>query len=678
MDNQLTSLKKQDYCTTIEGNSKEKGEKMDKISVKEYAELAGCSRQCVNKMIKEGRLRAETSTTLQRGGKGGISYVIPVDSLSPKLYKKYQKQRQKKYGAVPEKKPVIEITAEEMTDEERYEVAAWKNILKEWEAYRNQGGAKAERDAEFVAHISLVYPEMKFSIRILQRKAQALREQGEAALMDRRGKHENHKRAIPEEVFLVFISYYLDESKKSVQKCISLTETWIKHEGKTELLPLASHQTFTREIMRSIPPAALVMCREGIKACTDKMLPYIRRTYEDLNSNDIWVCDNHTFDVFVNDGVHEKPIRVYLTAFQDVRSRKFMGWYVTLTPSSSATLVALRRGIEAHGIPKRILSDNGREFLTFDIGGRGFRKSKKVSSADEEIPTILDNLGIEFRTAMVKNARAKIIERAFLDVKNEFSKMFEGYTGGTIMERPERLKKTGKDAANFTLLPEFIQYVDKYITGIFNRHKHYGVGMNGRTPDQVYAACLVEQRVATSEQLHLMMLRNTRLQKVGRLGVHLDMYGQKLYFNSHELNLWHFGRKVYFRYDPDNLDEVRVHDETGRFICTAQQDTAIGYFGSKEDVQKAVQETRKYTKAVKTWVDHNVMKAHDELELMMWQAEQNLEEGGSRPSAKIIIPICKEEEEWSNRMAKVVGGTCETIDYTEALQNLKAVRKEWD
>lgn len=47
---------------------------------------------------------------------------------------------------------------------------------------------------------------------------------------------------------------------------------------------------------------------------------------------------------------------------------------------------------------------------------------------------------------MVRNARAKIIERAFLDVKNEFSKMFEGYTGGTIMERPERLKKTGKEA----------------------------------------------------------------------------------------------------------------------------------------------------------------------------------------------------------------------------------------
>ena len=84
-----------------------------------------------------------------------------------------------------------------------------------------------------------------------------------------------------------------------------LTESYLKHVHKEGLLPLASPQTFTREILRSIPPAALVLCREGMKACTDKMLPYIHRTYDDLASNDIWVCDNHTFDVFINDGEHE-------------------------------------------------------------------------------------------------------------------------------------------------------------------------------------------------------------------------------------------------------------------------------------------------------------------------------------------------------------------------------------
>ena len=536
---------------------------MEYLTVPEYAELRGCSRQNVLTLIKNGKLVAEKTEGALGGGTGGISYRIPLAACEPKVQKKYINRQKKLNPPPPEPKPKLQaVTLEEMSREERQEVAKWKNILDEWKEYREMGGPKKERDEEFVDYISKKYPEFHFSVRILQRQAQALREKGEAALIDRRGKHKNHHRAIPPEVFDIFSSYYLDESQKTVAKCMRMTETWIRHEGKeAEYLPLAASNTFTREIMRSIPPAVVVYCRQGEKALKDKMLPFIRRKYDeaDFYSNDIWVCDNHTFDVFVNDGEHKKPVRVYLTAFQDVRSRKFMGWYVTMNPCSDATLIALRRGIEKYGIPKQILSDNGREFLTFDIGGRGFRKA--AATTEHEAPTILDNLGIEFRTAMVRNARAKIIERAFRDVKEDFSRMFEGYTGGTIMERPERLKKTGKDAENFTMLPEFVQFVDKYIEGIFNKHKHNGVGMRERNPDQVYADCLVEKRVATTDQLNLMMLRNTRMQKVGREGVFLKLHGQKIPYNSQELNFYHFGEKVYLRYDPDNLQEVRVYDE---------------------------------------------------------------------------------------------------------------------
>lgn len=649
---------------------------MEYLSVSEYAELRGCSERYARMLIAKGNIHAVEMNGKLGGGIGGVSYFIPLASIDPKLIRKYQRQQDRKNGGErpkPERQKDLP-SLEEMSDSERREVARWKNILEEWRAFRGQPGKKEDLDRAFVDQAKGKYPDMKLSVRILQRHDQALREQGEAALADGRGKHGNHKKAVPDEVFSIFMGYYLDESRRSVQKCMDLTETKIRHEGKTELLPLASHQTFTREIVRVIPPAALVLCREGMKACTDKMLPYIKRTYEDLCSNDIWVCDNHTFDVFVNDGEHEKPIRVYLTAFQDVRSRKFVGWYVTLNPSSAATLVALRRAVEKHGIPLRILSDNGREFLTFDIGGRGFRKARKPSKEEHEIPTILDNLGIEFRTAMVKNARAKIIERAFLDVKNGFSKMFEGYTGGTVAERPERLKKTGKDADNFTLLPEFVEYVDRYIEGIFNKHKHYGVGMNGRTPDQVYAACLAEQRVATAEQLNLMMLRNTRMQKVGRDGVHLDLYGQKLSFNSHDLNFYHMGRKVYFRYDPDDLAEVRVYDDKDRFLCTAQQTGALGYFADKDEVKKAEQEKRKYMKAVKTWKDQHVRQAHDELELLMWQAEQNLADDTSRPNPK-VIRIVTADEETERGLARAAGEPGETIDYTAALERIRQAKE---
>ena len=54
------------------------------------------------------------------------------------------------------------------------------------------------------------------------------------------------------------------------------------------------------------------------------------------------MADNHTFDVMVErDGA---PVRVYLTAFMDVRSRKAVGWCITDSPSSDATIYALKKG----------------------------------------------------------------------------------------------------------------------------------------------------------------------------------------------------------------------------------------------------------------------------------------------------------------------------------------------
>lgn len=220
-----------------------------------------------------------------------------------------------------------------------------------------------------------------------------------------------------------------------------MTELEIKknREDLQHLLPLPSLSTFVRAVEKRIPVPALKYYRFGEKVFRDECGPYIRRKYGDLASNDIWVCDNHTFDVLINDGKTDKPVRVYLTAFLDVRSRKMMGWYVTDNPCSDATLMALRKGIERYGLPKLIYSDNGREFLTHDIGGRGFRKSRETDG--HEPPTILQLMGIEFRTASVGNAKAKIIEREFREVKEQFSRLFDGYTGGTTAERPERLKR---------------------------------------------------------------------------------------------------------------------------------------------------------------------------------------------------------------------------------------------
>lgn len=649
---------------------------MEQISVEEYATLRGCTTRYVRKLIYDGKLRA--TETFGNVGKGGLSYLIPLASCDPKIIQKYNRLHGIKTAAPqPEKPYLIPQSMEKLSDEERKEVAFWKKILNEWNEYRNESPLKkGEADEEYVRYLNSSYPGQSFSVRMLYRKKKAQTEHGDCALADARGKHDNHKKKIPDQVFDIFEYYYLDESKKSVRICVELTELELKNMGELELLPLASVQTFARAIEQRIPVPVLKYFRLGQKACKDECAPYIKRTYDDLNANDIWVCDNHTFDIFVDDGEHKKPIRVYLTAFLDVRSRKMVGWYVTDAPSSDATLQALRRGIERYGIPNRILSDNGREFLTHDIGGRGFRKNGRKD--EHYIPTILDNLGIEFRTALVKNARAKIVERAFLDVKECFSKLFEGYTGGHIKERPERLKTLAKKASNFTPYEDFEVFVDKYIEGIFNHEEHSGIGMNGKTRNQVYAETLYEMKVATPEELNLMMMRNSRMVTVQKDGIVLKLYGTQLTFWSPELAFNYINEKVYYRYNPDDLSEIRVYDEKDRFLCTAQQKTALSYFASKEEVAEKMREMRQYERTISAYKKQKGIHATDALELMLNKAEENIALGESL-NPRIIVPIRKledtEEQREAWKLAAGAEGSFERIDWTEGLERLANANK---
>lgn len=649
---------------------------MDQITVEEYSSLKGVTERYVRMQIAKGKLRA--TERFGAGGKNGISYLIDLADCDPAIIKKYNRiHKVKQERQEPERPRLLPDSPEELTEQEREEVAFWKRTVAEWDGYRaSHPGKKAEADERYVLFLQATYPERQFTVRMLYRKKKALRELGDCALADGRGKHDNHKKAVPAEVFDIFEYYYLDESLPSIREGIRLTRLQLEKEGKTEYFPLADERAFAREVERSIPVPVLKYFRLGEKAFKDACAPYIKRTYGDLHSNDIWVCDNHTFDILVDDGEHKKPVRVYLTGFLDVRSRKMVGWYVTDAPCSDATLQALRRGIERYGIPKRILSDNGREFLTHDIGGRGFRKDGRGED-EHRIPTILDNLQVEFRTALVRNARAKIIERAFREVKECFSRLFEGYTGGTIAERPERLKEMAKKASNFTPYAEFCSYVDTYIEGWFNFQEHSGVGMGHKTRNQVYAEQLVEVRRASPEDLSLMMLRNTRMQTVRRDGVVLKLYGTEVTFWSRELAYDHIGEKVYFRYNPDDLSEVRVYDGKDRFLCTAQQQTALSYFADREAVAEKMKEQRQFEKFVAAYKKNKGIQAEDKLALVLAEAEKNLA-AGEKLDPKVITLVRAADGEAGTVDMEGLGmaaGADSPIDWTEALERIEAMKQ---
>ena len=196
--------------------------------------------------------------------------------------------------------------------------------------------------------------------------------------------------------------------------------------------------------------------------------------------------------------------------------------------------------------------------------------------------------------------------------------------------------------------------------------------MDGRTRDDVYAECLVEKRVATTDELNLMMLRNSRPCKVSRNGLKLSIAGKDIYYISADLLYHHIGEPVYYRFNPDDLKEVRVYDELDRFIGTAQQIATLSYFANKEEVQREMQKIRSFEKMVRAYKKNKGIETDSELELIMTEAARKMALG-EQLDPKVIIPIRSTDAMEPTAMA--IGGN-DQIDYTQAIERMRRAKEE--
>lgn len=646
---------------------------MNMLTVKEVAELKGCSVQYVKKLALDGKLKAEETLN----SKNRKMYLIPIDALDPKLQQKYYQQHKPDSINVPPVSKSPPAPIDSYTADERAEIDFWTRLTREWQDYRNKPGvtSKAEVDERFVALCKLQYPDRGISVDTLYRRWKAVKEDDLASLVDKRGKWKKGKSTIHPDVWQAFLYYYLDQSQHPIQRCYSYTKMWAQNERPELVADIPTYTTFYRHLQTDIPEPIKVLGREGQKAYDDRCAPYIKRVYDDMMSNEWWIADNHTFDVITVDADGNKH-RPYLTAFMDARSGIFTGWYITYNPCSDATLIALRKGIQKYGIPDNIYVDNGREFLTFDIGGLGHRKRKpKDGQVPFEPPGVFARLGIHMVNAIVRNAKAKIIERRFLDVKNQLSRAFATYTGGNVTEKPERLKSVLKNGGIITD-EEFNGMVDAILDNYMNHQPYNGAVARdkGKRKIDVYNQYLHRQRKADEESLNLMLMRTSRPQTFGKRGVHYKVGNVQIDYWTTELvssNL--FGKQVYYRYDPEDLSEVRLYDLDDKFICTVPADSkaVLKYGASKEEVKEAMQATRAAKRHAKELLDGLIsadMDGASVLDLLIANAHENEEAYRDvKPNPKIIQIHRAQEEPILQRAS---GG----IDLDLMIQN--AERKE--
>ncbi len=596
---------------------------METLSIQQVAELKGCSDKYIYRLVKSGQLPASVEKNAQRRD----VFTVALADLPEGLQTKYFRSQKKEEPLMPTSNPA---PLDSYSADEREEIDFWAGLLEQWQDYRNRptGRSKANTDKAFVLLQQLENPDLEISIDMLYRKQAALRRGDYGALVDMRGKWRRGITSMPEEIWQVFLTYYLDQSQHPIAKCMEYTRLYLAENNPSLCNQMPSYSTFRRRVEADLSESVRVMGREGTKAWQDRCSPYVRRTYDGMASNDYWVADNHTFDVQTL-GKDGKVHRLYLTAFFDARSGIFTGCHVTDAPSSQATLIALRKGILKYGIPRNIYVDNGREFLTYDIGGRGHRAKKTLANgqAPFEPPGVFKRLGISMTNAIVRNAKAKVVERRFRDVKDHLSRLFETYTGGSVAEKPERLKEVLKDG----VVPEdghLIETVETLLEYYFNDQPYNGEvrADHGKKRIEVWQEHLVAQRKASLEDLHLMLMRTGRPQKVTRRGVKLEISGARIDYISDDL-LTLQGKQVYLRYDPENLDNVRIYDMADRYLLPAPRDNTLvlPYGANKEDISAAMRQVRRAKKVTEEAVKYATLPLAARtgaLELILMQANE--------------------------------------------------------
>ncbi|VYU48222.1 Uncharacterised protein [uncultured Clostridium sp.] len=633
------------------------------LSPSQAAHLMGCSVATVKRRICSGELMA--TTIINRTGRP--QYQIPLHELSQSEQERHYEQQSlslpaqaqaalEKVRETPKRKPL-----DSYTEDERTEINFWRDVIDQWMVYRSQPDKQmSELDQKFVQHMCVENPGIRLSVPTLYRKKKALEEGDLDSVIDRRGKARKGKTDMPAYVKKTFLHYYLVDGGEghaySIQKCMEYTEKWAE-KNAVNALPLPSYSSFYRVAM-AVPEAVRILMREGERAYYNKASVYTRRDYESIASNDWWVGDTYTCDT-ITVGPNGKTHRPYLTAWVDVRSGIFVGWYISFGGNSSQnSIYALRRACLEHGMPNHnVYVDNGREYLTFDFGGRGHRAKKVLANGEQpfEPKTILDYMGVEMKNAIVQNSRAKLVERSFRNVKEHIMRLFPTYTGGSPEEKPEALKKALK-RGEIPTDEEFIEKVNKLISGYLNYEPYYGSvpADKGKRRIDVYNEHLEHVRHVREDVLNLMMLRTSKLRKVDREGVYLNIRGQKIWYNSLELHSRWQSKKVYLRYDPDDLSSVRVYREDGSFIMTVPRcELEAEYGATQEEIARQQQLKNRFKRAVQDLAAELLPDAPPEeaAALVSRMAEENLAGPAAARKPK-IVELCKFDEE---PMAMAVG-----------------------
>jgi len=357
----------------------------------------------------------------------------------------------------------------------------------------------------------------------------------------------------------IFMGLLLHQNRLSVGKAIALTKYKLKEQGQS-FIP--ADITFRRyaKWFKDNNYDKWILARDGEKALSDKVEPYIKRDASLLEVGDILVADGHKLAFQVINPFTGKPCRATLVGFLDWKSTALVGYEIMLEENTQCIASALRNAIiNLDMIPKVVYQDNGKAFRAkYFTVDKGF--------TELGFQGLYSKLGIETVFARPYNARAKVIERFFKEFQEGFEKLLPSYIGSSINNKPAYMMRNEK--FHKSLHNEYIPTIEKTIKMIDMWLNFKNSQPCPNAPDKTIAEVLEErkrQNIDINNLDDLMLATEVKtIQRNGIRFLNCDYFDERLYG---------FKSKVLIKYNLFDLTSIKVYTPKGEYLCTAERVT---------------------------------------------------------------------------------------------------------
>jgi transposase InsO family protein len=508
-------------------------------------------------------------------------------------------------------------------------VTGWEKAL----AAGTRNGVTEDRTTEDYVRQLRLQGEQMISRRTLYRLRDRYRAAGVGGLVDGRSNQEPPP-ADDKDPFLELVRrLWLNDNKPSKLLCWQLAAG----EGRRQGWAVLSYGATCRYLDK-LPKPVTTKARDGADAFTAKAMPSIVRDYSTLRTNEEWVGDHHQFDVMVK-LPGGRIVRPWLTAWQDMRSRKIVGWCIYgHDPNQNSIISALLHGCRTHGVPEAFYVDNGKDYDSYALHGRtkaerrrGQKSAGLGESTTKAATGIFGALGCAVTFCQPYHGQSKPIERFFGTAEGRFGKLWPTYCGNKPENKPDGLARR-LDRNMAPTLETFTRDFGRWVEEDYNAAPSAGDAMDRRSPSEVFDASWkgASKRDASPEHLALLLTKPIQPVKVTKNGIRWRGlgYGQFTDLTHH----W-IGKEVYPRVDESNVSRLLVFSADDKFICVAPCNERIPANATDQDLRQAMKVKGAHLKKINEWFAPKGPRQALDLPELMFQAvaERNAERAKEDP-----------------------------------------------